>query len=101
MLSKEELIKILKSDEIKAILKEIWVEHLFLVWSFSRWENTENSDLDLVYQENKKIRVWWIKFLRNKFILEDKLKLKIDLIEENSVNKHYKKFIEQDKRIIF
>lgn len=101
MKTKEEIINFFKSDENRAILNEIWVKHIYLVWSFVRWENKEDSDVDLVYQEIKDFRVWWIKFLRNKILLEEKLNKQIDLVEEKSINKHYKNSVNIDKEIIF
>lgn len=101
MLSKDKLIDLLKSVEIRSILKEIWVDHLYLVWSYSRWDYKDNSDIDLVYQKNNNIRVWWIKFLKIKLLLEEKLNKKVELIEDKYINKNYKSSIEQDKKFIF
>ncbi len=101
MLSKDKIIDILKSVEIKTILKEIWVDHLYLVWSYSRWDYKENSDIDLVYQKNNNIRVWWIKFLKIKSLLEKKLMKKVELVEDKYINKNYRDSIEKDKKIIF
>ncbi len=56
-MNKDNIIDFLKSVEARELLNEIWVEHLYLVWSYSRWDNTENSDIDLVYEKNKNIRI--------------------------------------------
>lgn len=101
MLSKDKLIDLLKSVEIKSILKEIWVEHLYLVWSYSRWDYNENSDIDLIYQQNGDIRVWGIKFLKVKSILESRLNKKVELVEDKYINKNFKSSIEKDKKFIF
>ena len=101
MLSKDKLIDMLQSVEIKSILSELWVDHLYLVWSYSRWDYKENSDIDLVYQKNNNIRVWWIKFLKIKSLLEEKFNKKVELIEDKYINKNYKPSIEQDKKFIF
>ncbi len=100
-MNKEELVKLLKSKDIRNILSEIWVEHLYLVGSYSRWDNTLNSDIDLVYKKNKNIRIWWIKFIKNKMILENRLNKKVDLVNYDYIYKDIKPFIEKDKILIY
>ncbi|MDP2090733.1 MAG: nucleotidyltransferase domain-containing protein [Candidatus Gracilibacteria bacterium] len=101
MLSKDKLIDLLKSVEIKSILKEIGVEHLYLVGSYSRGDYNENSDIDLIYQQNGDIRVGGIKFLKVKSILESRLNKKVELVEDKYINKNFKSSIEKDKKFIF
>lgn len=100
-MNKDNIIDFLKSVEARELLNEIWVEHLYLVWSYSRWDNTENSDIDLVYEKNKNIRIWWIKFLKNKLLLEKKLSKKIDLVNFDYIYKDIKPYIEKDKILIY
>jgi predicted nucleotidyltransferase len=59
----------LVSKEFRDIFDSIGIKHLYLVWSYSRWEETTESDIDLVYEKNDKIRVWWIKFINAKILL--------------------------------
>ena len=100
-MNKNDLIEILSSQETKILLSELWIIHLYLVWSFSRWENTENSDIDLIYEKNKNIRIWWIKFIKNKTVLEKKLNKKIDLVNLEYVYKNLKPYLENDKILIY
>ena len=98
---KKDIIKILKTKEIKKIFDSIDIKHIYLVWSFARWENTKKSDLDLVYKKNNKNRVGWLEFIKNKLLLEKKLKLKIDLVNEKYINKDIRENIEKDKILIY
>lgn len=100
-MNRNTIIKILKSDEIKQLLWELWVKHLYLVWSYSRWDFTNDSDIDLVYEKNKNIRVWWIKFIKNKSLLESKLNKKIDLVNIEYIYNDLKSYIEKDKILIY
>lgn len=100
-MNKTELIKLLKDKDIKKIFDDLWIIHLYLVWSYSRWENKDWSDIDLVYKKSKEKRIWWLEFIKNKHLLEQKLNSKIDLVDEEYVNKHLKPFIERDKIIIY
>ena len=101
VLDKEIIIELLKSKEIKNILNQLWISHLYLVWSYSRWDHNENSDIDLVYEKLNNFRVWWIKFIRNKSLLEEKLKRKIDLVNINYIYNDIKPFIQNDKILIY
>lgn len=100
-MNKDSLILLLQKDEIKNILNELWIKHLYLVWSYSRWDNTKDSDIDLVYEKNTNTRVWWIKFIQNKMLLEKKLNKKIDLVNINYIYKGIKNNIEKDKVLIY
>ena len=100
-MNKNSIITFLQKDEIKNILNELWVKHLYLVWSYSRWDNTKDSDIDLIYEKNTNTRVWWIKFIQNKMLLEKKLNKKIDLVNINYIYKGIKNNIEKDKVLIY
>lgn len=101
MSKKQELIDFLRRDDIKKIFEDINVEHLYLVWSYARWEQTEDSDIDLVYKEKENSRIWWLKFIKNKLSLEKKLKKKIDLVNEDFIYSDVKSYINKDKILIY
>jgi len=100
-MNKEELISFLQIEDIKKLFKEIGVKHLYLVGSYSRWDNNENSDIDLVYKKDDTSRVWGLSFIKNKMILEKKLNKKIDLVNEKYIYENIKWFIEKDKILIY
>ncbi len=91
----------LVSKEFRDIFDSIWIKHLYLVWSYSRWEETTESDIDLVYEKNDKIRVWWIKFINAKILLEQKLWKKLDLVNSDYIYSDLKSYIEKDKILIY
>lgn len=100
-MNKDDIIDLIKSPEIRELFNEIWIEHIYLVWSYSRWDFKNNSDIDLLYQKNKNIRVWWIKFIKNKTILEEKLNKKIDLVNIEYIYKDLLPYVEKDKILIY
>jgi len=100
-MNKKELIGLLNSKEVKTILDNLDIKHLYLVWSYSRWEHSSESDIDLIYESRKKVRVWGIKFIRNKTLLEEKLNKKVDLVNNEYIYKELKPFIEKDKILIY
>lgn len=95
------IINKLNSREFRNIFDELWILHLYLVGSYSRSENTKDSDIDLVYEKNSKIRVWWIKFINSKNLLEEKLWKKIDLVNNLYIYSDLKSSIEKDKILIY
>ncbi len=101
MVSKNDLLTILKQDNIKKIFDDIWVEHLYLVWSFARNEQNKNSDLDLMYKKKKWVKKWWLSFIKNKSLLEKELNLRVDLVNEQFLNNDIKDIIEKDKLLVY
>lgn len=100
-MDKNRIIEILNSTDVKELLKEIWIIHLYLVWSYSRWDYNNESDVDLVYEKDKNIRVWWIKFVKNKTILEQKLNKKVDLVNIDYIYEDLKTYIQKDKILVY
>jgi len=91
----------LRRPDIKKLFNKNNVKHIYLVWSFSRWEETIDSDIDLIYEEWDR-SIWWLfNFIKMKNNLEKILLKKVDLVDNNSINKYYKKSIEQNKILIF
>ncbi len=100
-MNKEFIINFLKTNEAQTILQNLWIIHLYLVWSYSRWDNKESSDIDLVYEKDETKRIWWIQFIKNKNLLEEKLNKKIDLVNYDYIYNDIKPFIEKDKILIY
>jgi len=95
------ILERLRKKDIKNIFKDKNINHIYLIWSYSRWEEKENSDIDLIYEETKNDTFSLFDLIKIKNILEKKLSKKIDLVWNNSINKHYKSFIENDKKLVF
>jgi predicted nucleotidyltransferase len=66
--------------------------------STARNENTENSDIDILYQ--LKDAVGLFNLVRIKNSLEEKLNKKVDLVSEKYLNKNLKPYIMNDLTII-
>lgn len=100
-MTSQNIKKLLNNKNVLKRFKENNVKHLYLVGSYSRWEETENSDIDLIYELDK----WWyvsgFGFIKMKLDLEEELDIKIDLVERDFINKTFKEQLEKDKILIF
>ena len=67
--------------------------------SVARDENTENSDIDILYQ--LKDAVGLFNLVRIKDDLEEKLNIKVDLVSEKHVHPQLKPHIINDLKIIY
>ncbi len=61
--------------------------------SYARDEETQESDLDVLVDLHKKINLFDLVELEND--LSEMLNVKVDLVTENSLNKHLKPYIQQ------
>lgn len=75
------------------------ITYVALFGSFARGEQTKKSDVDLVVRFSKPIGLF--DFVGIKMDLEKKLKRKVDLVTEKSINKHVKKFVMKDLKTIY
>jgi len=67
--------------------------------SVAREENTENSDIDILYQLKDTIGLFNI--VRIKDSLEEKLNKKVDLVSEKYIHPELKPYIMNDLKIIY
>lgn len=96
MLTNTDIEKKLK--ELKPILRETYfVEKIGYFGSFSRNEQNEKSDLDILVSFKKPLG-WSFFDLRD--LLENKLGLKIDLVTENALKPRLKENILKDVKYI-
>lgn len=87
-----------KLKELKPILSETYfVEKIGYFGSFSRNEQNEKSDLDILVSFKKPLG-WSFFDLRD--LLENKLGLKIDLVTENALKPRLKENILKDVKYI-
>lgn len=71
-----------------------------LFGSYARNEETENSDIDLLYEFNyPKFSLFDLISLKE--TLHEKLNRQVDLVSKNFINTHFKPFIEKDLKILF
>jgi len=67
--------------------------------STARGEDTENSDIDVLYQLKNAVGLFNIVRIKNS--LEEKLNKKVDLVSEKFINPEIKPFIMNDLKIIY
>jgi len=67
--------------------------------SVARGENTESSDIDILYQLKESVGLFNI--IRLKDSLEEKLNTKVDLVSENYIHPKLKPYIMKDLKIIY
>ncbi|MDA3886910.1 MAG: nucleotidyltransferase domain-containing protein [Candidatus Delongbacteria bacterium] len=89
-------------NEIK-ILKDLYKTEGFLILgifgSYVRDEETDKSDVDILYEINEKFlnnHIGWESILRLEEIkseIENKLNLKVDIADKNALNKIARKYI--------
>jgi len=67
--------------------------------SVARGENTESSDIDILYQLKDSVGLF--NLVRMKDSLEEKLNKKVDLISEKSIHPKLKPYVMNDLKIIY
>jgi predicted nucleotidyltransferase len=95
------LIERLQEGDIRDMFKQSNITRVALVWSYSRWEQNQNSDIDLVFTLDKKAKMTLFSLLKIKNDLEEKLHKRVELVEESNINKHYRTSVLADKKVIF
>lgn len=81
------------------IFNEYGVTYAGLFGSFSRGDETQKSDVDIMIKLGKPIGMFsYMRFINT---LEATLKRKVDLMTENSMNKHIRPYVMQDMITIY
>jgi len=100
-MTKDEIIKKLSQNDVIQKCKNSGIEHLRLFGSFAMWDETEDSDIDLLYKYNsnmKKISRW----IRNIYpYFENLFGKKIDLVSIDAVDSLIYEDINKSKKFIF
>ena len=88
-------------QKINAYLSHELVDKAWVFGSFSRSEENDDSDIDLLVQfsKNKKITLFYYLKLKNN--LEDITGKKVDLVEEGQLKDFAKNSFEKDKILIY
>ncbi|MEJ5166847.1 MAG: nucleotidyltransferase family protein [Thermoanaerobaculia bacterium] len=93
-MTKEEIIEFLK-EKREYLYKEFGVVKIGIFGSYSRNEQNQVSDLDIVVDfEDGKKNIH--NFLNLKRFLEKQLSIKVDLATESSIKSSIKKYVLQD-----
>jgi hypothetical protein len=88
-------------QKINVYLSHEYIDKAWVFGSFSRNEEDENSDIDLLVQfsKNQKITLFYYLKLKNK--LEELTGKKVDLVEEGQLKNFAKSSFEKDKILIY
>ena len=80
-------------------LKRYNPEKIGVFGSYSRNENTQHSDIDILVRFKDSISLFQLIKMENE--LSEKLGIKVDLITEGALNKRFKSIIEKDLKILY
>ena len=81
-----DILTILRSEEIQAIFRKNHVTRAFLVGSFARGEETEASDVDIIFDKPENEIFTLFNMGGIKYYLEEKLNRKVDLIVSSKIH---------------
>ena len=77
------------------------VEKAWLFGSYSRGEETENSDVDILVSFDKNAKISLLRHAAMLVDLEDLLRCPVDLVNEKSLFPEVRKEVELDKILIY
>ncbi len=84
--------------KIVKILKRYGIKKAAVFGSYARGDQKESSDIDILIEP---VKGMGLEFVGLGLELEDKLRMKVDLVSYNGINPHLKKYILADEvRII-
>lgn len=84
----ENIKDILSSNEVRNFLSSKNIEHIDISGSFSRWDQTKNSDIDIIFEIKKWKKFTMFDLIQTKKFLENKLNKKVDLVSRNAIYPH-------------
>lgn len=91
-----EIMDLLKSKK-KSLLQRYPIESIAVFGSFSRGEQTELSDIDLMIEFNDKIGSKFIDLAEE---IESDLGIKVDLVSRKGIKDKYFKIIEKELKYV-
>jgi hypothetical protein len=93
MKTKEEILKILK-DELSYLNKKYNVRKLGLFGSYSRGEQTPESDIDILVEFEKPIG--FFKFIELEDYLTERLETKVELVTDDALKPLVKPYVMEE-----
>lgn len=88
------------TDELQSYFADKPVARAYLFGSHARAEAAADSDIDILVELDYS-RPIGLEFIKMQLDLQDILGQKVDLLTENSVSKHIKPHIDQDKVLVY
>lgn len=94
-MTKNEILKYL--TEMKSEFSHRFgIETLALFGSFSRDEETNESDIDILYQLKKNAKLSLFAYAKFKTILEESLGREVDLVRSEKLKDSLRKYVQKD-----
>lgn len=97
-MTREEILEFLKKEKCN-LEKRFGIDQIGLFGSFSRQEQKEDSDVDILVEFKEGYKNF-DRYMDLKFFLEDLLGRKVDLVIKSAVKPKLKKYIEEELIIV-
>lgn len=88
-------------EKIIRLLRPIGPRKIGVFGSFSRGDNNQNSDLDILIYLDKENKISLLDLIGMEQELSEALGMNVDLVTERSLNPLVRPYIENDLKIIF
>ena len=95
LMNKNEIINYLQKQQ-PYFYTNFGISFVGLFGSFSRGDETKNSDIDILYKIEKDKKLSMFKYLKIASQLEDFFQKKIDLVRVDTLKPTVKKYIDRD-----
>ncbi len=95
MINKNTVISKLWSQETKEYLQNHQMKHIWIVWSIARWDNHNDSDVDIMYEYDDSQPMIWRWLLGAKTYIEKNLWVNVDILDKDYLDELIKPFIYQ------
>ncbi len=95
-----DILTTLRTTEIREIFKRNNVQRVYLVGSFARGENTDKSDIDLIFEKPTGVVFSLFNIGDMKSSLEASLGREVDLVAESSIHPKFRANLEHDKILV-
>ena len=89
------------SNKLKSFFPAYPIEKAWLFGSYARGEETDNSDVDILVKFDKDAKISLFDYVRIMNKIEKLLHKKIDLVSEGGIMSFAKKYIDNDKILIY
>ena len=86
---------------MRGVFERNHIAHVYITGSFARWEETPESDIDIIYEKKPGVVFTLFNIGDIKSTLEEKLGRDVDLISVKSIRPEIRENILRDKKIIF
>ena len=88
-------------NKLNAFFPAYPVEKAWIFGSYARGEETRKSDIDIMVRFDKDARISLLDYVGIKLDLEDKLRKKVDLVEEGQLRRWAQESAEREKILIY